>query len=142
MQTAGNLHLLLGAAAHLSGQARIHFLADLSLTENSLTVLRALSANGIRVAEAAETAGLTAGEAAACLVALRAAGYADLSPQTTWSRSRSGQQILDDLALQKKTCEGKSGTDDLRQALLTLIKTLEHADPPQERTPSMERDSA
>ncbi|WP_066302168.1 hypothetical protein [Arthrobacter luteolus] len=133
---AGNLHLLLGAAAHLSGQARIHYLAGLSLTEDSLAALRALSTGGVPVAEVAEKAGLTAGNAAAGLAALDAAGYADPSPQQMWSRSGAGQQILDDLALRKQTCEGKPETDDLRQALLVLIKAMEHPAPPQERNPA------
>lgn len=88
------------------------------------------------MAEVADKAGLTAGDAAAGLAALDAAGYAEPSPQETWSRSGAGQQILDDLALRKQTCEGKPETDDLRQALLALIKAMEHPAPPQERNPA------
>ncbi|WP_312182350.1 hypothetical protein [Arthrobacter sp.] len=125
LPATGNLHLLLGAAAHLSGQARIQYLADLSLTENSLAALRALSRDGVPVAEVAKTAGLTVGDAAAGLAALGTAGYADASPQAAWSRNRAGQQILDELALRKETCEATPGTDGLRQALLVLIKTMD-----------------
>ena len=125
LPAVGNLSRLLGAAAHLSAQARTQFLADLSLTENSLTALKALFPAGMSVAEVADKTGMTPAEAADGLAALDAAGYAGESTQETWSRRRAGQQLLDNLALRKESCEAKPDTDDLRQALFSLIKTMD-----------------
>ncbi|MBD7994721.1 hypothetical protein H9639_05355 [Arthrobacter sp. Sa2CUA1] len=111
-------------------------MADLSLTEDSLLILRTLSAVGMPVAEIAEKAHLSPGKAAAGLAALRTAGYAVRSSQETWSKSTAGQQILADLALRKQSCEARPDTEDLRQALLTLIKTMDSPPPHLERNPS------
>lgn len=127
--TVGNLTRLLGAAAILSGQARTSFLADLSLTEHSLTALRALSSTGDPVAAIAASTALTDGETVAALEALAAAGYAEHPACGLWAKSNAGQEVLEGLKQQKQVCEGEPATDDLRESLFTLIRAMDSVRP-------------
>ncbi len=121
----GGLALLLGAAAHLSGEASRRFLADLQLTENSVRVLKVLSAPGMPAARVAQLTYLSLEDASYALASLHQAGYARPRRPGRWTRTASGTAMVEELAAVRKKCDARAGETELRQALYTLIRSME-----------------
>ncbi|MBF4994464.1 hypothetical protein ITX31_10105 [Arthrobacter gandavensis] len=126
----GGLTLLLGAAAHLSSEATRLFLADLSLSEHSVRVLQALTAPGMPAARVAILTRLSLEEASFALASLHQAGYARPRRPGRWSRTPSGAAMVEELAAVKKKCDARAGETELRQALYTLIRSMEDEETP------------
>ncbi|GEM_PF-3231543 len=126
----GGLTLLLGAAAHLSAEASRLFLAELSLTENSVRVLKALTAPGMPAARVAQLTRLSLEEASFGLASLHQAGYARPRRPGRWSRTPSGTAMVEELAAVRKRCDARAGETELRQALYTLIQSMEDNETP------------
>jgi len=122
---AGGLVLLLGTAAHLSAEATRLFLAELSLTDNSARVLKELSAPGMPAARVAQLTHLSLEEASFALASLHQAGYARPRRPGRWSRTPSGTAMVDELAAVRRKCDARAGESELRQALYTLIRSME-----------------
>lgn len=126
----GGLTLLLGAAAHLSAEASRLFLAELSLTEKSVRVLKALTAPGMPAARVAQLTHLSQDEACFSLASLHQAGYARPRRPGRWTRTAAGTAMVEELAAVRKNCDSRAGEAELRQALYTLIRSLEAKDAP------------
>lgn len=126
----GGLTLLLGAAAHLSAEASRLFLAELSLTEKSVRVLKALTAPGMPAARVAQLTHLSQEEASFSLASLHQAGYARPRRPGRWTRTAAGTAMVEELAAVRKNCDSRAGEAELRQALYTLIRSLEAKDAP------------
>lgn len=127
----GGLALLLGTAAHLSGEATRMFLADLQLTENSVRVLKALTAPGMPAARVAQLTYLSCDEASFALASLHQAGYARPRRPGRWTRTASGTAMVEELAAVQKKCEARAGETELRQALYALIRSMEDEESPE-----------
>ena len=120
----GGLVLLLGAAAQLSAEATRLFLAELSLTENSVRVLKVLSAPGMPAARAASLTHLSLDEASFALASLHLAGYARPRRPGRWSRTASGTAVVEELARVRQQCDARAGETELRAGLHKLIQSM------------------
>lgn len=107
------------------------FLADLSLNENSVRVLKELSAPGMPSARVAQRTRLSLEEASFALASLHQAGYARSRRPGRWTRTASGTAMVEHLAVVRKNCDARAGETELRQALYTLIRTLEDEGSPE-----------
>ena len=121
----GGLAFLLRAAAHLSAEASRMFLADLHLTESSVRVLKALNAPGMPAARVAQLTHLSLDEASFALASLHRAGYARPRRPGRWARTASGTAMVEELAAVRRKCDARAGELELRQALYTLIRSME-----------------
>ncbi|MER2134747.1 MAG: hypothetical protein ABS910_08735 [Arthrobacter sp.] len=121
----GGLALLLGAAARLSGEASRMFLADLQLTEKSVRVLKVLTAARMPAARAAQLTYLSFEDASFALASLHRAGYARPCRPGRWTRTAAGTAMVEELAAVRKKCDARAGETELRQALYTLIRSME-----------------
>ncbi|WP_433122561.1 hypothetical protein ACQ7FX_14265 [Arthrobacter koreensis] len=120
----------MGAAAHLSAEASRLFLAELSLTEKSVRVLKALTAPGMPAARVAQLTHLSQDEASFSLASLHQAGYARPRRPGRWTRTAAGTAMVEELAAVRKNCDSRAGEAELRHALYTLIRSLEAKDAP------------
>ena len=125
----GGLTLLLGAAAHLSAEASRLFLAELSLTENSVRVLKVLTAPGMPAARVAALTHVSLDEASFALASLHQAGYARPRRPGRWSRTPAGTAVVGELARVRQRCDSRAGERELREALYAVIRALEAESP-------------